>query len=148
MFKWNYSENVTTKATAEQIWAMWQDVSSWPCWDSELKSVKLNGNFIEGTTGIIKPVNGPKVIFTLKRVEPFQAFSNVARLPFTNLIFNHEYFGSPEKGGSAQICHSVIMTGWLAPVFGFLIGNKIKNHLRDAMLELTRRAITEDKTLH
>ena len=81
-------------------------------------------------------------------VHPFRAFSNIARLPLTDLIFNHEYFGSPEKEGGAQICHSVIMTGWLAPVFGFLIGNKLKNHLRDAMLELTRRAITEDKTLH
>lgn len=147
MFKWTYNESVITEATPEQIWAMWQDVSSWPCWDSELKWVKLNGDFIEGATGKMKPANGPEVDFTLSRVELNRAFSDMAKLPLTSLVFDHEYFASSEKGDPARICHSVTMTGFLAPVFGRLIGNKIKSHLRDAMMELSRRALTGDKSM-
>ncbi|OVZ94941.1 hypothetical protein CBW54_00565 [Yersinia kristensenii] len=147
MFKWSYSESVPTEATPEQIWTMWQDVSSWPCWDSELTWVRLNGDFAEGTTGRMKPASGPEVDFTLIHVELNRAFSDVAKLPLTSLVFDHEYLGSSEKGSPAHICHSVTMTGWLAPVFGRLIGGKIKSHLRDAMTELSRRALTGDKVI-
>ncbi|CND47414.1 hypothetical protein [Yersinia intermedia] len=136
MFKWTYSESVTTEATPAQIWAMWQDVPSWPCWDNELKWARLNGDFTKGTTGRLKPVNGPAVDFTLSRVEIHCAFSNVATLPLTNLVFDHDYFSSAVTGEPAYIRHSVTMTGWLVPVFSRLIGNRIKAHLRDAMIEL------------
>lgn len=147
MFRWTYSESVTTEATPEQIWAMWQDVSSWPSWDSELEWVKLHGDFIEGTTGRMKPASGPEVDFTLSRVELNRGFTDMAKLPLTRLVFDHEYLASTEKGAPARICHSVTMTGWLAPIFSRLIGNKIKSHLRDAMLALSQRALTGDKSL-
>ncbi len=30
MFKWIYSEEISTEASAEQIWAIWEDVAKWP----------------------------------------------------------------------------------------------------------------------
>ncbi|CDG22244.1 conserved protein of unknown function [Xenorhabdus poinarii G6] len=147
MFIWNYSEEVITDATPEQIWAMWQDVSSWPCWDKELQWVRLNGNFTKGSTGRMKSVGGPEVDFTLSHVEPLRSFSDVAKLPLTTLVFDHEYITPPDENVPARIRHAVTMTGWLAPVFGYLIGSKIKNHLRDAMKELSRRALIDDKTI-
>lgn len=148
MFKWTYSETVITEATPEQIWAMWQNVSSWPCWDVELKWVKLNGDFIEGTTGKMKAINGPEVDFTLCKVEINRAFSDVAKLPLTTLVFNHEYLIPLKKGESARICHTITMTGWLAPVFGRLIGNNLKKHLRSAMEELSKQALTIEKSVN
>lgn len=32
MFKWTHSEEISTQASAEQIWSMWEDVATWPCW--------------------------------------------------------------------------------------------------------------------
>lgn len=147
MFTWTYSEQVTTQATPEQIWAMWQDAASWPCWDSELEWVRLEGKFVVGTVGRMKPVSGPEVKFCLSDVVPLQSFSDVAQLPLTRLVFTHEYLSPQEGDGAAKIRHSVTMNGLLAPLFGRLIGGKIKNHLRQAMQELSHRALTEDKTL-
>ncbi|MEQ1977496.1 MULTISPECIES: hypothetical protein [unclassified Xenorhabdus] len=144
MFTWNYSEEIVTEATPEQIWAMWQDVSSWPGWDKEIKWARLNGNFKKGSTGRMKPISGPEVNFTLNHVEPLHSFSDVAKLPLTTLVFDHEYINSTDTL-PARIRHSVTMKGWLAPMFGHLIGSKIKNHLRDAMTELSRHALIGDK---
>ncbi len=32
MFNWIYSEEISTEASAEQIWAIWEDVAKWPSW--------------------------------------------------------------------------------------------------------------------
>ncbi|MEE4484883.1 SRPBCC family protein [Serratia ficaria] len=147
MFTWAYTEEVATQATPDQIWAMWQDTASWPCWDSELEWVKLDGDFIVGTLGHMKPAGGPEVKFRLSQVIPNRSFSDVAHLPLTRLVFDHEYIPPMAEGGEARIRHTVTMSGLLAPVFGRVIGGKIKSHLRQAMLELSQRALTGDKTL-
>lgn len=118
MFTWTYSEQVMTLATPEQIWAMWQDAASRPCWDSELEWVRLEGEFVVGTVGRMKPASGPEVKFCLSDVVPPRSFSDVAQLPLTRLVFNHEYLSPQEGDGVAQIRHSVIMDGLLAPLFG------------------------------
>ncbi|MCC4107170.1 SRPBCC family protein [Serratia ureilytica] len=147
MFTWTYSEQVATQATPEQIWAMWQDAASWPCWDRELEWVRLEGEFIVGTVGRMKPASGPEVKFRLSDVSPLRSFSDVAQLPLTRLVFNHEYLSPQEDSATAQIRHSVTLSGLLAPLFGRLIGRKIKTHLQQAMQELSQRALTGDKTL-
>ncbi|ENU2135348.1 hypothetical protein ACE60T_005791 [Salmonella enterica] len=146
MFTWTYSEQVTTRATPEQIWTMWKDAASWPCWDRELEWVRMEGEFVVGTVGRMKPASGPGMKFFLCDVVPLRFFSCVAQLPLTRLVFSHEYLSPVEDDGAAQIRHSVTMNGLLAPLFGRLAGGKIKAHLRQAMLELSLRALTGDKT--
>lgn len=97
MFTWTYSEKVATQATPEQIWAMWQDAASWPCWDSELEWVRLEGEFIVGTVGRMKPTSGPEVKFLLSDIVPLRSFSDVAQLPLTRLAFDHEYISPQGK---------------------------------------------------
>ncbi|MDJ6542859.1 hypothetical protein LEC72_25045 [Salmonella enterica] len=146
MFIWTYSEQVTTLATPEQIWAMWQDVASWPCWDRELEWVRLEGKFVVGAVGRMKPASGTGVKFCISEVVPLRSFSCVVQLPLTRLVFSHEYLSSAECYGTANIRHSVTMNGLLVPFFERLIGRKIKKHLRLAMQELSLRALTGDKT--
>ncbi|WP_273720137.1 MULTISPECIES: hypothetical protein [unclassified Bartonella] len=148
MFKWTYSEEINTEASAEQIWAMWEDVTTWPCWDYELEWVELSGAFKVGATGQMKPKKGPKVTFTLDKVIKNVCFSDYTRLPFTHMNFNHEYIISTDSNSSKnKIRHTVTMSGLLSPFFGMIIGTKIKQHLRYAMTEMSRRALTGDKTI-
>ncbi len=148
MFKWIYSEEINTEASAEQIWAIWEDVSSWPCWDSELEWVELSGPFKEGATGRMKPKKGPTVTFTLDKVIKNVFFSDYAKLPLTHMSFDHEYICSKKSHSSNnKIRHTVTMSGLLSPFFGMVIGSKIKLHLRDAMIEMSRRALIENKII-
>lgn len=142
MFTWTYSETVTTPASADQIWARWADAANWPDWDSEVEWVRLNGLFTKGTTGKMKPSGGPEVAFELTEVTPNVSFTDTARLPLTKMVFTHEYLPQ-EDGERAQIRHSVTLTGLLAPLFGKVIGTKIKAHLVEAMETLSSRAMAE-----
>ncbi|WP_375662642.1 hypothetical protein [Bartonella sp. OC16QHHD] len=148
MFKWIYSEEISTEASAEQIWAIWEDVAKWPSWDHELEWVELFGAFKVGAVGQMKPKKGPTVTFTLDKVIKNVCFSDYVKLPFTRMSFNHEYICSTKSGSSNnKIRHTVIMYGLLAPFFGVIIGSKIKLYLRDAMIEMSRRALTENKSI-
>nr|WP_273760633.1 hypothetical protein [Bartonella sp. ML70XJBT.G] len=96
----------------------------------------------------MKPRKGPKVTFTLDKVIKNVCFSDYTKLPFTRMRFNHEYILSTDSNASKnKIRHTVTMSGLLAPFFGMIIGTKIKQHLRYAMIEMSRRALTGDKIL-
>ncbi|MFD1792691.1 hypothetical protein ACFSE0_13800 [Ochrobactrum teleogrylli] len=114
----------------------------WPTWDSELEWVILHGPFVEGTKGTMKPRQGPKVTFELVKVVPNESFVDRARLPLTTLDFGHYYFPSDNAGSEAMITHTVEFRGFLAPLFGRLIGRNIKLHLRSAMEKLAEQAFT------
>ncbi|EJF81416.1 Uncharacterised protein [Candidatus Bartonella washoeensis] len=117
MFKWTYSEEINTEASAEQIWALWEDVATWPCWDKELELVELSGVFKAGAVGKMKLKKGPKVTFTLDKVIKNLCFSDYAKLPLTRMIFDHEYIGSTKSSSSNnRIRHTVNMSGLFAPL--------------------------------
>ncbi|HUW00591.1 MAG TPA: SRPBCC family protein [Gallionella sp.] len=138
MFKWQYSETVDTSATSKQIWSIWTDAQNWPIWDSELEWVKMEGPFVEGTTGTMKPRGAPVVDFVLTNVEENRQFSDRAKLPLTRIEFIHRYETAAD--GRARIVHKVEMSGLLAPLFGRVIGTKIRTHLRGAMEKLSNLA--------
>lgn len=128
MFVWKHSEEVRTTASASEIWAHWKDAAHWPRWDKELAWVRLEGEFVKGTKGKMKPAAGPEVKLTLGNVIINKSSSDIAKLPITKLVFDHEYLAPANPGDSAKIKHSVTMTGLLAPLFGRLIGTKIRLH--------------------
>lgn len=141
MFTWKHSETVDTQADAAQIWALWSDPRTWPQWDSSLESASLDGGvFIPGAKGRVKPKKGITSEFVLLEVKPLESFVNRSQLPLTTLDMGHFYTPATAESGSARITHTVVFDGWLAPLFGFFIGRKIRQHLRPAMLELARLA--------
>ncbi|MCW5220077.1 hypothetical protein D5041_09925 [Verminephrobacter aporrectodeae subsp. tuberculatae] len=146
MFTWKHSETVEVQADASQIWAMWSAPETWPAWDVELEWVTLSGGFVEGAKGEMKPKKGPRISFELIQVRPHESFMDRARLPLTTLDFGHFYTPARGPADSARITHTVEFHGLLAPVFGFLIGRNIKQHLRPAMMELAARARAVDRT--
>jgi len=94
---------------------------------------RLDGPFVEGTLGTMKPRGGPVVQFTLLSVEPGRGFSDRSRLPLTRLDFIHVL-------AQGELVHRVEMQGWLTPVFRRVIGTKIERGLREAMSRLARMA--------
>lgn len=140
MFVWKYSETVDVYVNVDIVWKIWSDPKTWPMWDTELKWVTLNGPFIKGTKGKMKPVSGPEIAFELINVEQNKMFTDRAKLPLTTLDFIHFYTPIDSNQTIAQITHAVEFRGLLAPLFGFLIGRNIKKHLRSAMLELLNMA--------
>jgi hypothetical protein len=141
MWTWTCREAVATPATPAQIWAVWQQVAHWPTWDSELKWSKLQGEFSVGARGKMQPNQGPVVDFVLSDVQPEHRFVTLNRLPLTEMVFDHVI---EVQNGQRYLVHSVTMTGWLAPLFGRLIGTQIQKHLPAALLKLSQQAMQQE----
>ncbi len=64
------------------------------------------------------------------------------------MSFDHEYiFSTKSDFSNNKIRHTVTISGLLSSFFGMIIGSKIKLHFRDAMIEMNRRALTENKII-
>lgn len=120
--------------TPEQIWVTYQNVSTWPSWDSELQSASLLGNFEVGSKIIIQPKKGPTAKAVITECLPFEKFTDMATLPLkTKLIFSHQI---EKNSKNIKITHRVSIDGSLTFIFKQLIGKSIAKHLPGAMEKL------------
>ena len=81
--------DVTTSAAPAAIFARWADMSTWPEWNLDTEWARLDGAFVQGATGVLKPKGGPKVRFTVQKLVPGRAFVDVSRLFGARLTFDH-----------------------------------------------------------
>lgn len=135
-----FSHTCTTQAPPDAIWNLWSDVSTWHTWDSEIKWSELQGEFIDGQKGTLKPTSGPKIRFYLSDVIHRKSFTSVSLLPLgTKLINEHKIH---TENNQTQFTHKVTFTGPLAGVFGFLLGEGFSKVLPTVMNNLKVAAET------
>lgn len=134
---WTTEVSVESQAAADQIWALYEDVARWGEWDQELESSSIQGAFITGARGKLKPRGAPSSAFVLTHVEPNRVFRDRTRLPLAVMEFEHML--SPIGPGTC-ITHRVKLTGLLAPLFARVIGRKIAAGLPRAVQKLAQLA--------
>jgi hypothetical protein len=128
---------VETTASPSAIWEIWQDVANWNTWDHGIEFSTINGSFQAGTTGTLKPKNGPLVHTTLTHVVPLQSFVDESALPLTRIIVSHFL---TEVEGKTYVTHQIEMKGLLSFLFAFLIGRTMKKNLPQEMLAMVKKA--------
>ena len=105
----NYENSVTGNVKAEQVWELYSDVSSWKRWDIDIESVSIEGEFVEGSNGMIKIKNGQFLPFTLEKVEVNKSFINTSQLGDITISFEHII--KSNNDGSCIITHKVVIEG-------------------------------------
>ena len=60
--------SLSSTAPPAAFFARWADMASWSEWNSDTEWVRLDGDFVEGATGALKPKGGPKVTFVVERL--------------------------------------------------------------------------------
>jgi hypothetical protein len=83
------TSTVTSSAAPDAFFAEWADMASWPEWNLDTEWVRLDGAFVEGATGTLKPKGGPKVPFVVARLVDGEEFTDVSRLIGARLTFRH-----------------------------------------------------------
>jgi hypothetical protein len=134
---WTKEVSKKTTASREQIWNLWTDVENWNKWDNEVEYSELYGSFEAGTSGILKPTNGPKSKFQLTSVDKLHSFTSRSFLPFTKMDFIHEM---SEEEGSLIVTHIVSIKGPLTFLFSKVIGEKLISELPKALENLSKMA--------
>ncbi len=78
----DFSHAVQTRARPEAVWRVWTEVSTWPSWDSELESVRLEAPFAAGASGTLKAKGAPEASFVIDEVVPGARYRFSTKLPF------------------------------------------------------------------
>jgi uncharacterized protein YndB with AHSA1/START domain len=132
-----FEEKILISAPPETVFALYADVKNWPAWDPDTQSAVIHGDFVPGATGVLKPRQGPPAKITFTQVVPNRLFTVESKLPGCILRFEHEL---SVQAGQTQAMHRVSFTGWLAPLFGRLIGAALRRGLPNTLQGLKRAA--------
>lgn len=84
----------TSPATPAAFFAKWADMGTWPEWNKDTEWVRLDGSFVQGATGTLKPKGGPKVPFVVERLSDTE-FVDVSKLIGARLTFDHQVATGP-----------------------------------------------------
>ncbi len=116
-----FSHTVTTQASADAVWALWTDVSTWKDWDKGLKDAHMEGFMALGAKGKIVPLSGSAADFEVTEFVEGESYSFETRLPGARLkvrrsfvsrdpiVFRHDVsFSGPMAG---------VLAGQLGPAF-------------------------------
>jgi hypothetical protein len=132
-----FSNSIQISASAAATYELYAAVESWPAWDPEVERSSISGPFAAGNMGMLKPRGGPESRFELIEASPGKSFSMRCKLPLCQMTFSHEL---AQKGSLTTATHSVLFSGPLSAVFGFLIGRGIKKTLPTTMSGLKQAA--------
>jgi len=134
---------VETKASPADIWQIWQDVKNWNTWDHGIEYSTIDGPFVAGTKGCLKPKGGPLVHTQLTCVEPLKMFVDESKLFLARIIVSHYV---TESEGKIWVTHQIEMNGPLAFLFAYLIGRTMKKNLPIEMETMVKKAESLSKT--
>jgi hypothetical protein len=82
---------------AAVIWALYEDVRTWPLWDDQAGAVTRDGPFAAGTTGTMTFTGQDPLAYRLVRVEPEREFLD--ETPAGELVVTVSQLLEPIAGG-------------------------------------------------
>jgi hypothetical protein len=108
--------------SAEKVWRVWTDVNRWSEWQDDLELARLDGEFREGVTFLLRPQGGPNVKVELVNVETNVNFTDVTRFPLAKMTSAHDLI---RRGIELEVRTTVTVTGPLAFLWSRLVAKGI-----------------------
>ena len=132
--------SASSSAPASAFFARWADMETWPEWNTDTAWVRLDGPFAQGATGTLKPQGGPRVRFTVERLDD-HTFVDVSRMPGGRVTFAHHIEETP-SGTSIDV--TVDIDGPLGFAWRRILGDGFKASLQpdlDRLVETAERDV-------
>lgn len=139
-----FEESIEIQTTTQTIFALYADVSSWASWDPDVRSSSIEGAFVPGALGHLKPSSGPESRITFTEVIADKSFTVESKLPLCVMRFEHEL--SATSTGTVAV-HRVTFSGPLSLIFSRLIGGSIRRGLPHTMAGLKQAAEQANKSI-
>jgi polyketide cyclase/dehydrase/lipid transport protein len=106
---YSYLHTVEADVTPEAIWALYEDVSTWPSWDAQAEKITRDGPFAAGTTGTMKFIGQEPLPYRLAKVDPMREF--VDETPVGELVVRVSHLLTPLSDGRLRIDYSAEIAG-------------------------------------
>jgi hypothetical protein len=109
MSSFTFAHTVEADVTAEAIWSLYADVSTWPSWDRDAELITRDGPFAAGTTGTMKFAGQEPLRYRLTHVEPLREF--VDETPLGDLVVRVSHLLEPQPSRRLRITYSAEIDG-------------------------------------
>ena len=130
------SASGTSTASPAAFFARWADMATWTEWNTDTEWVRLDGPFVQGATGQLKPKGGPKVGFVVEKLTGTE-FVDVSKLVGARLTFAHHIVAT---GPGSRLEITCSLTGPLAPVWRLILGKGLRASLQRDLDQLVATA--------
>ena len=135
-----YGTSVETAASADKVWKVWSDMSTWGEWNPNVSTMDWQGGFTSGTDGVMNTRAGQHHKMQLVDVSPGRSFGLLtAVVPGTKFRFNCRIERSA-SGGKTRISQTVEVHGPLGPVMGGMLGPQVSKEFGTLLENLARKA--------
>lgn len=140
----SYSLTLTTSASKETIWQLWEDVDNWKSYDTVLQYSYLEDDveFAVGATGYVKARRAPKTKFELIEVDTGESFVESLKLPlWSSLHLKRRVVKIDDK--TVTFTHEVEFNGRFKWLMYQLLAARFKKDLRMVMENMRTIAETQ-----
>jgi hypothetical protein len=104
-----YTHSIETEASAEAIWALYEDVETWPLWDADAERITRDGPFAAGSTGTMKFRGQDPLSYRLTKVEPLREF--VDETPVGDVVVRVSHVLEPVGAGRLKVTYTAEIDG-------------------------------------
>ena len=105
----SYTHAVEANVSAAAIWALYEDVTTWPEWDAEAELITREGPFETGTTGTMKFRGQEPLSYRLAKVEPLREF--VDETPVGDVVVRVSHRLEEISAGRLRITYTAELEG-------------------------------------
>lgn len=127
-----------TSASAETVWRIWSDTTTWPKWNPDVRLIELNGFFDDGVKGTMRTGAGTYHVMLADVVQE-ECFTLVtSQAPLTTCYYRCTLRTLPD--GITQISESISLRGPLAAVIGPPMRERIAQGFVPALKALAAKA--------
>jgi Polyketide cyclase / dehydrase and lipid transport len=109
----SYSHVIETEVPAGRIWALYDDVSTWPQWDQQAEVITRDGPFAAGSTGTMKFTGQDPMPYRLVSVQPEREFTD--ETPVGDLVVRVSHRLEPVAGGRLRVTYAAQIFGPAGP---------------------------------
>ena len=133
-----YGTSAKTTASADRVWRIWSDMSTWGEWNPNVSTMEWQGGFSSGTTGIMNTRAGQHHKMKLLDVQQGRSFAlETSVVPGTTFRFNCRI---ESVGGEASISQTVQVNGPLGPILGGMLGPQVSKEFGTLLANLAKKA--------
>jgi hypothetical protein len=109
MTSFTYAHTIEADVSAEAIWSLYEDVTTWPQWDAQAELITRDGPFETGATGTMKFAGQEPLHYRLTKVLPLREF--VDETPVEEFVVRVSHRLEPLRSGSLRITYAAEVDG-------------------------------------
>jgi hypothetical protein len=106
---YSYSHVIEDDVAPGAVWALYEDVATWPSWDAQAEWVTRDGAFATGVAGEMKFRGMDPLPYRLTRVEPLREF--VDETPVGDLVVRVSHLLEPLGSGRLRVTYAAEVDG-------------------------------------